>query len=418
MLLSRDEKIRYTPAENSGRWSTERGNSLCAPKSEQSRAILAEKGLDGIQYHDGEPDFSPLSESTVQIGNMTSERHSSGVPYRDGKNTTYTHFNEDGTIDRYHKADPNSMSDLMSKYDKPGNFEQADILTAQNWSAEGRDGHKWTAKDVADYREANGLTWHERGDGTTMDMIPREINADFDHAGGVAEIKERDRIIAEENEKNPEYANTEEFDWDSLSDEELDAALAQQEQDWYSYGTGDSEAGAAGADTNAGTDNPPPTLDKDDDVNQINQPNNDPVATPPDESHAPETEESSMEDLVPLSPGAQEAPQKDHTEEQEESEMLADETAHPESGSFSEDDTIAQAPSNADEESNEEQGMEALTEAPPQEMADTQPKQEAEEEQEADMAELAEQDEAQEQADSHSQNTPEQDNDQDHGMNT
>ena len=416
MFLSRDEKMKYTPSEKSGRWAGERGNSVCAPKSEESRALLEAKGMDGVRYTNGEPDFSPFSESTVELGYMTTERHSKGVSNgRDGKNTTYTTFNEDGTVERSHKADPNSMADLHMKYDTPGNFEQADILTAQKWTEQNRDGREWTAQDVADYRKANDLTWHERGDGTTMDMVPRAINDDFDHAGGVAEMKERDRIIAEEAENNPEFYG-EEFDWDNATDEEIAAEQERQEREWYSYGDGSSDAGDASAATDNSAESDAPSLDKEDDVNQTARPNNDPVATPPDESPTPDEEES-MDDLVPLPQGAEEAQENDNEEEESETEELANPPAPADPGIEQGEDEITPPP--AEEEGEEEEEMPSMDDLAEEEAeeAPSHP-QEEQEEQEADMADLTEDNDQPHSDEYDVDNTPEQETDHNHDINT
>ena len=193
-----EDRIKHTPSMESGRWEGERGESLCTANSAEAQEILDGKGLSGIEYHDGIPDFSPLSESTVQLGYMTDARHNSGTDGRDGQDTIYVHYGPNGEVESSsHHADQDSMSDLHMKYDKPGNFEQADILTAQSWSEEKKDDHEWTAQDVAEYRQTNNLTWHECNDGSTMMLIPKVINSEFGHLGGVSEIKAREEIVAE-----------------------------------------------------------------------------------------------------------------------------------------------------------------------------------------------------------------------------
>lgn len=193
------DRLQQTPSLESNRWSEGRGESECAPSSDDARRMLDEKGLSGISYQDGVPDFAPLSESTVKLGYMTDARHSRGLPDgRDSQNTIYADFDDDGEmISSSHRADKESMADLHLKYDQPGNFEQADILTAQQWTADFRDEREWTAEEVAQYREDNGLTWHECNDMETMQMIPEPINRDFGHLGGVGEVKATDRMVDE-----------------------------------------------------------------------------------------------------------------------------------------------------------------------------------------------------------------------------
>src|SRR5699024_6532937 len=72
------DRIRQTPSLESNRWAGERGESICAPQSDAARQILEERGMSGVTYQNGVPDFSPFSESTVKLGYMTDARHSSG----------------------------------------------------------------------------------------------------------------------------------------------------------------------------------------------------------------------------------------------------------------------------------------------------------------------------------------------------
>ena len=222
------DRIRQTPSLESNRWAGERGESVCAPQSDAARQIMEERGISGVQYQDGVPDFSPFSESTVKLGYMTDARHSQGLTAgRDGKDTIYAHFEDGETVSESHHADKSSMADLHMKYDKPGNFEQADALTAEQWTVDGRDGKEWTAEDVAQYRQDHGLTWHECNDMETMQMIPEAINADFGHLGGVGEVKETQRIVDEALRDYDEGQMVEAEDYDKMTPEELEAAARE-----------------------------------------------------------------------------------------------------------------------------------------------------------------------------------------------
>lgn len=222
------DRIRQTPSFESNRWAGERGESVCVPQSDEVRQIMEERGISGVQYQNGVPDFSPFSESTVKLGYMTDARHSQGLSVgRDGKDTVYAYFEDGKLVSRSHHADNGSMADLHMKYDKPGNFEQADVLTAEQWTANGRDGKEWTANDVAQYRQDHGLTWHECNDRETMQMIPEAINADFGHLGGVGEVKETQRIVEEALRDYDEGQMVEEEDYDRMSSEELDAIASE-----------------------------------------------------------------------------------------------------------------------------------------------------------------------------------------------
>lgn len=154
------ERLDITPKRDSlnGQWTGDRGESMFIPSeaSEESKAAkekLAEYNQIGIEYINAEPDFSKCSEATVQIDNMT---------VRLGKN---------------------------------GNYVQADKKCAALWNEQKKDGKSdWTQKDIYNYRQDNKLTWHERCDTKTMDLVPREIHEFFRHSGGVSECMARDRI--------------------------------------------------------------------------------------------------------------------------------------------------------------------------------------------------------------------------------
>lgn len=225
---SYDERIRHTPSLESNRWTDKRGDSICLPRSEAARQIMEERGIYGVQYHNGIPDFSPFSEATVRIGHMTSARHSEGLTAgRDSKSVVYAHFDNGEIVSKSHHADKSSMAQLYMKYYEAGNFEQADILTAEQWTIDGREGKEWSAEDVALYRKEHGLTWHECNDMETMQMIPEAINADFGHLGGVGEVKETQGIIGEILHDYDEGRIVEAEDYDRLSPDELSVATRE-----------------------------------------------------------------------------------------------------------------------------------------------------------------------------------------------
>ena len=168
---SYEDRLSYTPKENSdlGEWSGNRGESKFKPTEDtpEGKAALdklSEKGLDGIEYKNAEPDFSKCAEATVEIDNMTEHR--------------YDYPDSDGTM-------------------MQGNFTQADIKCAEKWNSAEKDGKtNWTARDVNDWRHENKCSWHERCDTQTMDLVPSDIHRQCKHLGGVSECKVRDLIDA------------------------------------------------------------------------------------------------------------------------------------------------------------------------------------------------------------------------------
>lgn len=156
---TREHREKNTNLDNSkggqrGTWTGERADSTFIPSYDYMKDTLKEYGLRGIEYVNGEADFSRVADATVKIDNMTAER-----------------------------------------YGKGNNFDQANSKLAKQFNEikkSGRD--NWTAADVEDYRLSNKLTWHERCDCKTMDLVPTKIHDYFKHSGGVAECKARDGI--------------------------------------------------------------------------------------------------------------------------------------------------------------------------------------------------------------------------------
>jgi hypothetical protein len=152
--LEKGESSTFLPKEydaagnQNGNWEAERGDSKWIPSPEKIPGksnpegktwgkILDQYGIDGIDFKDGEPDFSPLSKGTVEIDNFTDNR------------------------------------------DK--NFAQADIAEAKKRGC--------TPEEIKKWREENGYTWHERSDCKTMDLVPSEVHNNIPHSGGISVIK-------------------------------------------------------------------------------------------------------------------------------------------------------------------------------------------------------------------------------------
>lgn len=153
------ERLDRTPSiENpNGKWSGDRGGSMFIPTADRVREILRNKGLEGINYKDGIPDFNPISEAKVTIQGMSQHR----------------------------------LSQMGENGERiVGNYEKADTECAKAWNLEQRDGKDdWTHQDVKKWREANEYTWHEHNDMKTCSLVPTEVHKVCSHLGGVSEIK-------------------------------------------------------------------------------------------------------------------------------------------------------------------------------------------------------------------------------------
>lgn len=146
--LGNEEISRMLPKEG-GEWDGERGNSTFKlylneiPKKQnldnKTWKEILPKNVDGIKFNDGEPDFTPISESTVEI---------------------------------------NCFSESRDK-----NFRQADIQEAEKRGC--------SPQEVREWRKTNEYTWHEREDCKTMDLVPSIIHNNVPHSGGISELKKR-----------------------------------------------------------------------------------------------------------------------------------------------------------------------------------------------------------------------------------
>ena len=141
--------LKHTPANgHGGNWSGERGNSnwvmnpntvpantLSNPEKLSWNEINAKyrHNIESIQFRNGEPDFSSIAVDTVKIKNFTTSRYN--------------------------------------------NFTQADQTLAEKLGL--------NASDIAQLRRDNNLTWHERADMGTMDLVPREYHS-VPHSGGIS----------------------------------------------------------------------------------------------------------------------------------------------------------------------------------------------------------------------------------------
>lgn len=138
-----------------GHWEGERGNSKWIPdpdyippekKPEKAYSnpgnltweqIFDKHGMDGINFKDGEPDFSEISKGNVEI-----------EPFSDSRTD---------------------------------NFDKADIELAEQKGCQPEDVEKW--------RKENNCTWHECKDMKTMQLVPNEVHANVPHSGGISEVK-------------------------------------------------------------------------------------------------------------------------------------------------------------------------------------------------------------------------------------
>ena len=131
-----DERINQTPVNN-GSWTGDRGESKFISELDEVNDVLKKYDIDGIEYKDGIPDFSPVSEGEVIHPDMSIDRNK--------------------------------------------NFRVADELLAEQLGV--------SRKEITKLRKQGKFTWHELNDMKTMQLIPSILNSKFGHLGGVAEVK-------------------------------------------------------------------------------------------------------------------------------------------------------------------------------------------------------------------------------------
>lgn len=143
-----EARMKHVPAENSpnGRWSGARGESdfiLNEPITLSDGTVVTK-----VTYKNAVPDFSPYQQAQVKITGMTDTR-----------------------------------------YGANGNFAKADEALAKIWTRTKHNGKTWTAREVANFRESNNLTWHEMSNMDYMQLVPTNVNASFAHTGGCSEYR-------------------------------------------------------------------------------------------------------------------------------------------------------------------------------------------------------------------------------------
>lgn len=145
--IDNEPEKKYLPRSD-GMWDGEVGDSKWIPDDEKIpgkanpdgrtwQDIKEEYDIDGIEFVDGEPDFSEIARGEAHVDDFTDDRYK--------------------------------------------NFSQADEYEAARRGCE--------PKDVKEWRQENGYTWHERRDCETMDKVPSIVHNNVFHSGGISEKK-------------------------------------------------------------------------------------------------------------------------------------------------------------------------------------------------------------------------------------
>jgi uncharacterized coiled-coil protein SlyX len=138
---------KRAPSAAYGEWSGRPGNSLWVEKDrDEVLKYTRDMGIPGVPFRDWCPNFSKWAVVEVDI-DMSVANH----------------------------------------------FGQADLAAAEIADSVGSKGFtfrgKPTAKSVAEWRKANGYTWHHMKGGKRMQLVPTELHSKIAHEGGAAEAR-------------------------------------------------------------------------------------------------------------------------------------------------------------------------------------------------------------------------------------
>jgi hypothetical protein len=139
-----NERMKQTPVNN-GEWGGERGDSKWIPETDDVAEKLDSYGVNGIDYHDGFPDFSPVTEYEHQLPKELYESSDSAQ------------FNDcNGGLSRYLDEHP----ELSEHFD-------ADQLEA-----------------IQAGEKPSGFSWHHDVEPGRMQLVPTRIHQNCGHYGG------------------------------------------------------------------------------------------------------------------------------------------------------------------------------------------------------------------------------------------
>lgn len=139
-----NDRVKQTPINN-GEWSGERGNSTWMPETADVAEQLETYGVDGIEYRDGFPDFSPVTEYEHQL---PAELYESGdsEQFNDCNNALTNHLENNPEFAEHFD---NDQLEAIRAGEKP-----------------------------------SGFTWHHNVEPGNMQLVPTRIHQNCGHYGG------------------------------------------------------------------------------------------------------------------------------------------------------------------------------------------------------------------------------------------
>lgn len=149
-----NQEVKGCPIDgNGGTWEGERGQSKWIPEDKEIpksnnpenntwKEIKEKHGFDGIEFENGQPDFSEIAEAEVEIEEFSTNRQD--------------------------------------------NFYQADEKLAEQRGQ--------TVGEARAWRKENNYTWHECNDCKTLQLVPSEVHGNISHYGGISEKKKQEGV--------------------------------------------------------------------------------------------------------------------------------------------------------------------------------------------------------------------------------
>lgn len=181
--ISFESKLRYANSNyHSLRWAGHEGNSLRIPKDNKSTLSkeLEKKGVLGIEYKNGDPDFSTVSVYEFKIEDMHDlfENLSKMVKNVDSREK----YN--GAIRRIWQAyvKDKLLNDLKNDTNFVKEFQEKTGIDLKTISSRDR---------LSKVLRQHNLTLHETSDCSSIQFVPTIIHKAYKHIGGTAEMCER-----------------------------------------------------------------------------------------------------------------------------------------------------------------------------------------------------------------------------------
>ena len=174
-----ESEIPSEPGEhnpkNAGVFEGEPGESIFLPNDDKAREVLQKYGKGGVEYRNGDPDFTPFAQqdspwgwrgsTVVEIPHMTDQRENPKL--EDGRRPRGTSHDPRYDLGNFAQAD-NELRDVINKAIKPRTV---------------------TSEQIVAWRKKEKLTWHEVDDGKTMMLVPSALHDKCPHSGGVSFMK-------------------------------------------------------------------------------------------------------------------------------------------------------------------------------------------------------------------------------------